>query len=115
MSLFSLSHPKMRLRACRAFAQLKNENNICIRQSRSMSSVQSNIKKQRMNFFTAINDAMRVALQNDPTAIVFGEDVGFGGVFRYQSKALSTFPLHHFKIVQMFGWPSGRVWQTPSF
>lgn len=37
---------------------------------------------QRMNLFSAINDAMRVAMQTDPTAIVFGEDVGFGGVFR---------------------------------
>lgn len=37
---------------------------------------------KRMNFFTAINDGMRVAMQTDPSAIVFGEDVGFGGVFR---------------------------------
>ena len=36
----------------------------------------------RMNLFTAVNDAMRIAMQTDPTAIVFGEDVGFGGVFR---------------------------------
>lgn len=35
-----------------------------------------------MNLFTALNDGMRVAMQTDPTAIVFGEDVGFGGVFR---------------------------------
>eukprot|EP01035_Chromulina_nebulosa_P019168 gene19168-25012_t len=35
-----------------------------------------------MNLFTAINDAMRVALSTDETAIVFGEDVAFGGVFR---------------------------------
>jgi hypothetical protein len=40
------------------------------------------VEKKRMNFFTAINDAMRVALQTDDTAIVFGEDVAFGGVFR---------------------------------
>ena len=37
---------------------------------------------KRMNLFTAVNDAMRIALKTDPTAIVFGEDVGFGGVFR---------------------------------
>lgn len=35
-----------------------------------------------MNLFTAVNDAMRIALRTDPTAVVFGEDVGFGGVFR---------------------------------
>lgn len=37
---------------------------------------------KRMNLFTAVNDAMRIALKSDPSAIVFGEDVGFGGVFR---------------------------------
>lgn len=37
---------------------------------------------KRMNLFSALNDAMRIAMQTDPTAAVFGEDVGFGGVFR---------------------------------
>jgi hypothetical protein len=37
---------------------------------------------KQMNFFTAINEAMSIALETDPTAIVFGEDVAFGGVFR---------------------------------
>ncbi|GMF09685.1 unnamed protein product [Phytophthora lilii] len=32
--------------------------------------------------FTAINNAMRVAMETDPTAVLFGEDVAFGGVFR---------------------------------
>uniref|UniRef100_K3WGU7 3-methyl-2-oxobutanoate dehydrogenase (2-methylpropanoyl-transferring) n=1 Tax=Globisporangium ultimum (strain ATCC 200006 / CBS 805.95 / DAOM BR144) TaxID=431595 RepID=K3WGU7_GLOUD len=36
----------------------------------------------QMNMFTAINDAMRVAMATDPSAVVFGEDVAFGGVFR---------------------------------
>jgi 2-oxoisovalerate dehydrogenase E1 component beta subunit len=36
----------------------------------------------RANMFTAINDAMRIALETDDTAIVLGEDVAFGGVFR---------------------------------
>ncbi|KAL7429913.1 hypothetical protein ACHAXH_002861 [Discostella pseudostelligera] len=36
----------------------------------------------KLNLFTAINSAMRTAMQTDPTAIVFGEDVAFGGVFR---------------------------------
>lgn len=35
-----------------------------------------------MNLFTAINDAMSIAMETDDTAIVFGEDVAFGGVFR---------------------------------
>ncbi|KAG7343222.1 thiamine diphosphate-binding fold protein [Nitzschia inconspicua] len=37
---------------------------------------------QRMNLFTAINNAMSIALQKDESAVVFGEDVAFGGVFR---------------------------------
>jgi 2-oxoisovalerate dehydrogenase E1 component beta subunit len=39
-------------------------------------------KTERMNLFSAINDAMAIALDTDPTAVVFGEDVAFGGVFR---------------------------------
>lgn len=37
---------------------------------------------QKMNLFTSVNDAMRTILETDDTAIVFGEDVAFGGVFR---------------------------------
>lgn len=36
----------------------------------------------KLNLFTAINSAMQTAMATDPTAIVFGEDVSFGGVFR---------------------------------
>lgn len=39
-------------------------------------------KVQKMNLFTAINNAMDIALATDPKAVVFGEDVAFGGVFR---------------------------------
>ena len=35
-----------------------------------------------MNLFTAVNHAMDIALATDESAIVFGEDVAFGGVFR---------------------------------
>ena len=35
-----------------------------------------------MNLFTAINNAMSTAMDTDDSAIVFGEDVAFGGVFR---------------------------------
>eukprot|EP00056_Hartaetosiga_gracilis_P021582 m.24945 g.24945 ORF g.24945 m.24945 type:complete len:361 (-) comp9153_c0_seq1:141-1223(-) len=37
---------------------------------------------KEMNLFTAINDAMDLSLASDPTTVLFGEDVGFGGVFR---------------------------------
>lgn len=35
-----------------------------------------------MNTYQAIRDAMSTILTKDDTAIVYGEDVGFGGVFR---------------------------------
>lgn len=38
---------------------------------------------QKMNMFQAINNAMDLALEEDKSALLFGEDVGFGGVFRY--------------------------------
>ncbi|EDW49048.1 2-oxoisovalerate dehydrogenase subunit beta, mitochondrial isoform X1 [Drosophila sechellia] len=37
---------------------------------------------KRMNMFNAINNAMDLALDEDKSALLFGEDVGFGGVFR---------------------------------
>lgn len=38
---------------------------------------------QKMNMFQALNNAMDLALEEDSSALLFGEDVGFGGVFRY--------------------------------
>ncbi|KZC09888.1 2-oxoisovalerate dehydrogenase subunit beta, mitochondrial [Dufourea novaeangliae] len=35
-----------------------------------------------MNMYQAINDGLRITLDKDPDAVIFGEDVGFGGVFR---------------------------------
>uniref|UniRef100_A0A0E0Q4K6 3-methyl-2-oxobutanoate dehydrogenase (2-methylpropanoyl-transferring) n=1 Tax=Oryza rufipogon TaxID=4529 RepID=A0A0E0Q4K6_ORYRU len=37
---------------------------------------------KEVNLFTAINQALHIALDTDPRSYVFGEDVGFGGVFR---------------------------------
>jgi transketolase C-terminal domain/subunit len=52
------------------------------RSSRAITTDISNMPTTKMNLFTAVNDAMRIALKTDDTAVVFGEDVGFGGVFR---------------------------------
>lgn len=38
--------------------------------------------KLKMNMFTAINNAMEIAMEADETTLLFGEDVAFGGVFR---------------------------------
>ncbi|KAF2181039.1 thiamine diphosphate-binding protein [Zopfia rhizophila CBS 207.26] len=37
---------------------------------------------KRINFYTAVNEALRHALQTDERVLVFGEDIQFGGVFR---------------------------------
>jgi len=39
-------------------------------------------KTQKMNLCSAIADTLDIALKTDPTSVVFGEDVKFGGVFR---------------------------------
>lgn len=36
----------------------------------------------KMNMFQAINNALDIAMKEDDSAVLFGEDVGFGGVFR---------------------------------
>lgn len=36
----------------------------------------------KMNMFQAINSALDTALRQDDSTLIFGEDVGFGGVFR---------------------------------
>ncbi len=41
--------------------------------------------------FSAINDAMDVALSRNPRAVVLGEDVAFGGVFRCTMGLLDKF------------------------
>ncbi|KAJ2826189.1 hypothetical protein IWW50_002494 [Coemansia erecta] len=59
---------------------------------RSVSAVRENKELQalgvadgetrKMNMCQAVNDALRISLTTDDTAVVFGEDVAFGGVFR---------------------------------
>ncbi|KAI9023566.1 thiamine diphosphate-binding protein [Phycomyces nitens] len=55
---------------------------------------------KKMNLFQAVNDAMSIALTTDSTAVVFGEDVSFGGVFRATSG-----------LAEQFG--KDRVFNTP--
>lgn len=47
-----------------------------------------------MNLVGAVNDALRIALEEDSTACVFGEDVGFGGVFRASVDLQEKFGRH---------------------
>ena len=47
-----------------------------------LSDAAKNGDTTRINYYTAVNQAMAHALKTDPRVIVFGEDVAFGGVFR---------------------------------
>eukprot|EP00475_Leptophrys_vorax_P026403 TRINITY_DN37242_c0_g4_i2.p1 TRINITY_DN37242_c0_g4~~TRINITY_DN37242_c0_g4_i2.p1 ORF type:complete len:449 (-),score=-24.15 TRINITY_DN37242_c0_g4_i2:74-1420(-) len=49
---------------------------------------------RRMNLFTAINDALFIALDTDPRSFVLGEDVAFGGVFRCTTGLAERFGRH---------------------
>lgn len=54
---------------------------ICSTNAQPSINIQgSNVEE--MTLLAAINNALDLALENDPTAITFGEDIAFGGVFR---------------------------------
>ncbi|KAI5479547.1 2-oxoisovalerate dehydrogenase E1 component, beta subunit [Pseudohyphozyma bogoriensis] len=38
---------------------------------------------KKMNYYQAVRDAMSITLTKDDKSLIFGEDVFFGGVFRY--------------------------------
>nr|KAJ0220866.1 hypothetical protein LSAT_V11C200068470 [Lactuca sativa] len=47
-----------------------------------------------INLYTAINQALQIALDSDPRSYIFGEDVGFGGVFRCTTGLADQFGKH---------------------
>ena len=55
---------------------------------------------KRMNLFQSINDALSIAMAEDESVLLFGEDVAFGGVFRCSMG-----------LAENFG--SERVFNTP--
>jgi 2-oxoisovalerate dehydrogenase E1 component beta subunit len=57
----------------------------------SVAAAAEGLPTEKMTMFAAINDALRVALASDPHAVVFGEDVAFGGVFRCTMGLLDEF------------------------
>ncbi|KAG6361546.1 hypothetical protein INS49_009773 [Diaporthe citri] len=46
---------------------------------------------KKMNLFQSINDALSIALAEDESVLLFGEDVAFGGVFRCSMKLAETY------------------------
>jgi len=69
--------------------------------------IQKNGTTKKMNLFQAVNDALGIAMETDDRAILFGEDVAFGGVFRCSMNLLDRFggdrvfntPLNELSIV----------------
>ncbi|KAJ5550539.1 hypothetical protein N7535_001518 [Penicillium sp. DV-2018c] len=55
------------------------------------SQYPANTTSKRLNLYQAINSALRTALTKSDRTIVFGEDVGFGGVFRCTMDLQSEF------------------------
>ena len=60
---------------------------------RFSTALQPEVETQKMTMVAAINDALRIAMQTDDTAVLFGEDVAFGGVRRASSGPLGAQPL----------------------
>eukprot|EP00968_Pinguiococcus_pyrenoidosus_P017433 scaffold1740_cov254-Pinguiococcus_pyrenoidosus.AAC.15 len=58
---------------------------------RSLQAEAGMQETRRLNLFSAVNDALRLALRADTSAVVFGEDVAFGGVFRCTTGLLEEF------------------------
>ncbi|XP_076174033.1 branched chain keto acid dehydrogenase E1 subunit beta isoform X2 [Ptiloglossa arizonensis] len=46
------------------------------------NSTDTSVETEKVNMYQAINQGLRIALKDDPDAVIFGEDVAFGGVFR---------------------------------
>ncbi|CAO0800667.1 unnamed protein product [Mucor circinelloides] len=84
-----------------AFSQLlKREPEEAFRSPELAHMSANNSETKKMNLFQAVNDAMSIALTTDERAVVFGEDVSFGGVFRATSG-----------LAEQFG--RDRVFNTP--
>mmetsp|Transcript_5877 Transcript_5877/g.8644 ORF Transcript_5877/g.8644 Transcript_5877/m.8644 type:complete len:376 (-) Transcript_5877:198-1325(-) len=60
----------------------------------TISSPMATSSNEDMNFFTAINSALSISMSTDETAILFGEDVAFGGVFRCSTNLREKFGPH---------------------
>jgi 2-oxoisovalerate dehydrogenase E1 component beta subunit len=53
-----------------------------------------NESTKQMNMCNAVNDALKIAMESDSKACVFGEDVAFGGVFRCTVDLLEKYGKH---------------------
>ncbi|CAG8760729.1 14863_t:CDS:2, partial [Acaulospora morrowiae] len=79
---------------------IKNTQEEALKNPELLETGVANGETKKMNLFQSINDAMSIALATDETAVIFGEDVSFGGVFRCT-----------LGLAEMFG--RDRVFNTP--
>ena len=64
---------------------------VVAQEPRRAFSAAPEVATEKMNLFTAINNAMSIAMQTDESAVLCGEDVAFGGVFRCSQKLREEF------------------------
>ncbi|KAJ1774327.1 2-oxoisovalerate dehydrogenase subunit beta 2, mitochondrial, partial [Coemansia sp. RSA 1824] len=69
---FGVAHSKLLLRSVSAVRENKELQTLGVADGET----------RKMNMCQAVNDALRISLTSDDSAVVFGEDVAFGGVFR---------------------------------
>ncbi|KAJ2557334.1 hypothetical protein GGH12_006200, partial [Coemansia sp. RSA 1822] len=69
---FGVAHSKLLLRSVSAVRENKELQMLGVADGET----------RKMNMCQAVNDALRISLTSDDSAVVFGEDVAFGGVFR---------------------------------
>ena len=63
---------------------------------------------KKLNLFQSVNESLAIALETDEKAVIFGEDVAFGGVFRCTMGLAERFGM---QLVFMLG--KHRVFNSP--
>lgn len=82
MSFLVTFNPLKRILTASSARHLQNSRNVSHFTYQPDDKAPIEGEKQKMNMFTAINNAMDMALAKDDSTLLFGEDVAFGGVFR---------------------------------
>uniref|UniRef100_A0A8R1HNH4 2-oxoisovalerate dehydrogenase subunit beta, mitochondrial n=1 Tax=Caenorhabditis japonica TaxID=281687 RepID=A0A8R1HNH4_CAEJA len=80
--------------------QIRGKAHFTFQPSAALPAGLENVEKTKMNLMQSVNEAMRIAMETDDSAVLFGEDVAFGGVFRCS-----------LDLQQKFG--KDRVFNTP--
>lgn len=71
-------------------------------------------KTEKSNLCQSINQALHIALEEDPHALCFGEDVAFGGVFRCSLGLQDKFGSFNVLFNDFFSFKGkDRVFNTP--